>query len=169
MKSTLYILFFSAILCSSFTCKKETKTEVYTINTTKGQIERDSIAAYAKNFLGTPYVYAGSDPEKGFDCSGFVSYVFHHFDVNLPRSSGEYKNIGKKLNPEDFKVGDILVFYGYKDKTIIGHLGIICEANGMQSKFIHASSGKANSVTITSLDTEHYTNRFYKCIDVLSK
>ncbi|MBF4493498.1 C40 family peptidase [Flavobacterium sp. JLP] len=169
MKSTLYILFFSAILCSSFTCKKETKTEVYAINKTKGQIERDSIAAYAKNFLGTPYVYAGSDPEKGFDCSGFVSYVFHHFDVNLPRSSGEYKNIGKKLNPEDFKVGDILVFYGYKDKTIIGHLGIICEANGMQSKFIHASSGKVNSVTITSLDTEHYTNRFYKCIDVLSK
>jgi cell wall-associated NlpC family hydrolase len=169
MKSALYILFFALILCSSFTCKKENKTEVYSFQKTKAEIERDSIAEYAKQFLGTPYVYAGSDPQKGFDCSGFVSYVFHHFDVNLPRSSGEYKNIGKKLNPEDFKVGDILVFYGYKDKTIIGHLGIICEANGMQSKFIHASSGKVNSVTITSLDTEHYTNRFYKCIDVLSK
>jgi cell wall-associated NlpC family hydrolase len=171
MKTALYIITTAAFLFSSFTCEKENKTIVHPTQNTEKQskIDRDAIVDYAKNYLGTPYLYAGSDPKKGFDCSGFVSYVFQHFDVNLPRSSGEYKNIGTKLNPEDFKVGDILVFYGYKDKTIIGHLGIICEANGMQSKFIHASSGKVNSVTITSLDTEHYTNRFYKCIDVLSK
>jgi cell wall-associated NlpC family hydrolase len=169
MKSTLYIVFLTVLLCSSFTCKKETEKEPYQIQKKQTQIDRDSIVSYAKKYLGIPYLYAGNDPNKGFDCSGFVSYVFHHFDVNLPRSSSGYKNIGVKLNPEDFKVGDILVFYGYKDKTIIGHLGIICEANGMQSKFIHASSGKVNNVTITSLDTEHYTNRFYKCIDVLSK
>ncbi|GAA6770905.1 C40 family peptidase [Flavobacterium sp. CGRL2] len=114
-------------------------------------------------------MYAGSNPKKGFDCSGFVSYVYSNFGLTLPRSSSGYKNLGKALKPEDFKVGDILVFYGYKDKTIVGHLGIICEANGMHSKFIHASSGKAQQVTITALDTEHYTKRFYKCIDVLSK
>jgi cell wall-associated NlpC family hydrolase len=169
MKLRLSILFISAVFCSSFTCEKEHKTVTLQTEKSKTETDRDALVAYAKNYLGTPYLYAGNDPNKGFDCSGFVSYVFHHFDVSLPRSSGEYKNIGKKLNPEDFKVGDILVFYGYKDKTIIGHLGIICEANGMHSKFIHASSGKVNSVTITALDTEHYTNRFYKCIDVLSK
>jgi len=169
MKNSLFILFISAILCSSFTCKKEHASEIKVIENTKEKIERDSIITYAQQYMGTPYLYAGSDPNKGFDCSGFVSYVYQHFNVSLPRSSSGYKNIGKKLAPEDFKIGDILVFYGYKDKTVIGHLGIICEANGMQSKFIHASSGKVNSVTITSLDTEHYTNRFYKCIDVLSK
>ena len=169
MKNSLFILFISAILCSSFTCKKEHASEIKVIENTKEKIDRDSIITYAQQYMGTPYLYAGSDPNKGFDCSGFVSYVFQHFNVSLPRSSSGYKNIGKKLAPEDFKIGDILVFYGYKDKTVIGHLGIICEANGMQSKFIHASSGKVNSVTITSLDTEHYTNRFYKCIDVLSK
>ncbi len=169
MKSSLYILLISAILCFSFTCKKESTTEIKPIHKAEAETERDSIIRYAKQYLGTPYLYAGNDPKKGFDCSGFVSYVFHHFDVNLPRSSSGYKNLGTALKPENFKVGDILVFYGYKDKTIIGHLGIICEANGMQSKFIHASSGKVNSVTITSLDTEHYTNRYYKCIDVLSK
>ncbi|MDR7210633.1 hypothetical protein [Flavobacterium piscis] len=73
------------------------------------------------------------------------------------------------LASDDFKIGDILVFYGYKDKTVIGHLGIICEANGMESKFIHASSGKAGSVTISELDSEHYSKRFYKCITVLPK
>ncbi|MTH15784.1 C40 family peptidase [Flavobacterium sp. LC2016-01] len=167
MKFYQFILLLSIVLFSSFITKEKETTVQFA--KTQNQIDRDSIIAYAKKYLGTPYLYASSNPEKGFDCSGFISYVFHHFDVDLPRSSGSYKNLGKALNPEDFKVGDILVFYGYKDKTMIGHLGIICEANGMQSKFIHASSGKVNSVTITSLATEHYTNRFYKCIDVLSK
>ena len=153
--------------CTSFT--KEEKSTVVNTGKTNTSIERDSIVAYAKKYLGTPYLYAGNDPKKGFDCSGFVSYVFKNFNVTLPRSSNSYKNLGTALDPEDFKVGDILVFYGYKDHTIVGHLGIICEANGMHSKFIHASSGKVNSVTITDLDTEHYTKRFYKCIDVLSK
>jgi cell wall-associated NlpC family hydrolase len=170
MKSIFYIAIFSTvILCSCFTSKEEPKTAPVVMQKTQPEMDRDSIINYAKKYLGTPYLYAGNDPKKGFDCSGFIHYVFDHFDVDLPRSSGSYKNLGKAKKPNDFKVGDILVFYGYKDKTTIGHLGIICEANGMQSKFIHASSGKVNSVTITSLATEHYTNRFYKCIDVLSK
>ncbi|MFB9076878.1 C40 family peptidase [Flavobacterium procerum] len=166
MKSITYILFACLILFSSF-AKKENQKVI--IKTTQSQIDRDSIIAFAKKHLGIRYAYASSNPQKGFDCSGFVSYVFSNFGKTLPRSSSGYKNIGKTLKPEDFKVGDILVFYGYKDKSVIGHVGIICEANGMQSKFIHASSGKAQQVTITALDTEHYTKRFYKCVDVLSE
>ncbi|KAF2509279.1 C40 family peptidase [Flavobacterium zhairuonense] len=168
MKSQIIFFICSILLFSSFIKKEKTQQITKNINF-QTEINRDSIVAYAKQYLGTPYVYASSDPKKGFDCSGFVSYVFKNYGITLPRSSGSYKNIGTTLNPEEFKVGDILVFYGYKDKTHIGHLGIICEANGMQSKFIHASSGKAQCVTITSLDTEHYTKRFYKCVDVLSK
>ncbi|MDQ8012195.1 MAG: C40 family peptidase [Flavobacterium nitrogenifigens] len=163
--SLISLLFF--ITLSSFNLKKE-KKQIQN-NPTQTEINRDSIITYAKQYLGTPYVYASSNPKKGFDCSGFVSYVFKNYGISLPRSSAEYKNLGKTLKPEDFKVGDIIVFYGYKNKTAIGHLGIICEANGMQSKFIHASSGKAQQVTVTSLDTEHYTKRFYKCVDVLSE
>ncbi|RED23819.1 NlpC/P60 family protein [Flavobacterium cutihirudinis] len=169
MKSSSYIFLLFVLIFSSFIVKEKEKTTNVHFEKTNNQADRDSIVAFAKKYLGTPYVYASNDPKKGFDCSGFVSYVFKNYGVTLPRSSGEYKKIGIKLNPEQFKIGDILVFYGYKNKNIIGHLGIICEANGMQSKFIHASSGKAQCVTITSLDTEHYANRFYKCIDVLSK
>ena len=165
MKNYISILLIS-ILVSSFTIKKKDKIQIQKEQST---IDRDSIIVFAKKYLGTPYLYASSDPQKGFDCSGFVSYVFSNFGMTLPRSSSGYKNLGTPLKPEDFKVGDVLVFYGYKDKTVIGHLGIICEANGMQSKFIHASSGKAQQVTITELNTEHYTKRFYKCIDVISK
>ena len=166
MRSHFFIFLSAFILFSSFNFKKKEKEN---LPQTPTEINRDSIIVYAKKYLGTPYVYASSNPQKGFDCSGFVSYVFKNFGMTLPRSSSGYKNIGKTLKPEEFKVGDILVFYGYKDKTIIGHLGIICEANGMHSKFIHASSGKAQQVTITALDTEHYTKRFYKCVDVLSE
>ncbi|MNK39791.1 Gamma-DL-glutamyl hydrolase precursor [compost metagenome] len=167
MKALTLISLLFFITLSSFNLKKE-KKQIQN-NPTQTEINRDSIIAYAKQYLGTPYVYASSNPQKGFDCSGFVTYVFKNYGISLPRSSGEYKNLGKTLKPEDFKVGDIIVFYGYKNKTAIGHLGIICEANGMQSKFIHASSGKAQQVTITALDTEHYTKRFYKCVDVLAK
>ncbi|WP_291145394.1 C40 family peptidase [Flavobacterium sp. UBA7680] len=166
MKSYFIIFILSVVLFSSFTSKEKNKS---VIRKEQSAIDRDSIIVFAKKYLGTPYLYASSNPQKGFDCSGFVSYVFGNFGMTLPRSSSGYKNLGTALKPEDFKVGDILVFYGYKDKTVIGHLGIICEADGMHSKFIHASSGKAQQVTITSLDTEHYTNRFYKCIDVISK
>lgn len=167
MKSSLYIAFAATILFSSFTLKKENKLindQTEKIQTT---IDRDSIISYAKQYLGIHYLYAGNDPKKGFDCSGFVNYVFKHFDVSVPRSSSGYKNLGVSKKPEDFKVGDVLVFYGYKNRTVVGHVGIICEANGMNSKFIHASSGKAGSVTISDLDSDHYSKRYYKCVDVL--
>lgn len=169
MKSSLYIAFAATILFSSFTLKKENKPEIHSIKNTQTAIDRDSILLYSKQYLGIPYLYAGNNPKRGFDCSGFVNYVFQHFDVTVPRSSSGYKNLGISKSPQDFKVGDVLVFYGYKNKTIVGHVGIICEANGMHSKFIHASSGKAGSVTISDLDSEHYSRRFYKCVDVLDK
>ena len=133
----------------------------------KTSVNRTELVEYAKTFLGTSYCYAGSTPSKGFDCSGFVSYVFNHFDIQLPRSSKDYKHLGVEKKPAEFQVGDILLFYGYKDRDRIGHVGIICEANGMDSKFIHSSSGKANGVTISELSSKHYSERFYKCISVI--
>ncbi|MCK9220620.1 MAG: C40 family peptidase [Bacteroidales bacterium] len=131
-------------------------------------VNRTDLVTFAKQYLGTPYHKCSNDPQKGFDCSGFVYYVFKNFNVTLPRSSMEYKSIGKTLKPNEFKVGDILVFYGYNDSSVIGHVGIICEANGMKSRFIHSSSGKDYGVTISNLDSKGYHRRFYKCINVLN-
>lgn len=130
-------------------------------------VSRADVIKFAKAYLGTTYHYAGNDPVKGFDCSGFVSYVFKNFNVDLPNSSKGYKNLGTALKPEAFKAGDVLVFYGYLDSTSIGHVGIICEAKGMKSKFIHSTSGKAYGVTISELGSGMYTRRFYKCINVI--
>ncbi|MHA3787057.1 C40 family peptidase [Flavobacterium hauense] len=153
-------------------CKKEVtvsqpvKTTVVTeTKTTAETAKREEIVAFAKKYMGTKYCYAGGSPENGFDCSGFVNFVFKHFDMELPRSSSGFTNLGKPLKPEEFRVGDVLVFYGYRDTKSVGHVGIICEANGMKSKFIHSSSGKEMAVTISELGSDMYTKRFYKCID----
>lgn len=132
-----------------------------------GNDRRNELVVFAKKYLGTTYQYASMDPGKGFDCSGFVYFVFQKFDIDVPRSSAGYKSVGTSLKPEEFRLGDVLVFYGYQDNTHIGHVGIICEANGMNSKFIHASSGNPYGVTISDLNSEMYTRRFYKCIDVM--
>ena len=128
---------------------------------------RVEIIRYAKELLGTPYRIANSNPHKGFDCSGFVNYVFKKFKISLPRSSAAFEKLGTALKPEEFKAGDILVFYGFKNRDRIGHIGIVCEADGLNSKFIHSSSGKAHCVTISELGSEMYKARFYKCINVI--
>jgi len=135
----------------------------------KPETDRSEVIEFAKTYLGTTYRYGGYEPVKGFDCSGFVYFVFKHFKIKLPRSSIEYKYYGTAQIPEEFKVGDILVFYGFLDSEQVGHIGIICETDGMKSKFIHASSGKANGVTISRLDSGQYAKRFYKCIDVIQQ
>ena len=132
------------------------------------EVKRIDVIRFAKKLLGIPYLFASSNPVNGFDCSGFVNYVFKKFKINLPRASGEIGDLSDGLKPEDFKVGDVLVFYGFKDKTHIGHVGIICEAAGMKSRFIHSSSGNAHGVTISELGSEMYTRRFCKCINVIN-
>ncbi|MDZ7614076.1 MAG: NlpC/P60 family protein [Flavobacteriaceae bacterium] len=132
------------------------------------EIDREDVLNYAKTFLGTPYCYACSDPGKGFDCSGFVNFVFKNFSIKLPRSSRDFKDLGPALNPEEFKVGDILVFYGFKDSKNIGHVGIISEADGMDSIFDHMPLQEKNRGDHQVISArEAYSKRFYKCIDVI--
>jgi cell wall-associated NlpC family hydrolase len=135
----------------------------------ENEINREELVAFSKTFLGTPYVYAKQDPKTGFDCSGFINYVFKNYDIAVPRSSSGFKDFGKKIEIQNVKLGDVLVFTGYNDTTVIGHLGIVCEANGLNSKFIHASSGKVMQVTISDLNSSHYTKRFLHAVDVIKQ
>jgi len=160
----LFILF--AVLPEKADSKKTATTEHSNAGFAETEI-RENLISFAKNYLGTPYRYASIDPDKGFDCSGFVHFVFKNFNIAVPHSSKGFKNIGADVKPEDFKVGDVLVFYGYRNTTSVGHVGIICEANGMNSKFIHSSSGKVKGVIISELDSEMYSRRYYKCVDVI--
>jgi len=131
------------------------------------QALRESLVNFAKGFLGVPFRYASAAPEKGFDCSGFANFIFKNFNIDVPHSSKAFINFGRMVKPEEFKVGDILVFYSFKNLSQIGHVGIICEAAGMNSKFIHSSSGKIKGVVISELNPASYAKRFYQCVDIM--
>ena len=126
---------------------------------------QDSIVEYGIELLGTPYITAGSGKE-GFDCSGFVNFVFQNFNIKVPRSSADFENFGTEIPIEDVQKGDLLLFLSPTRNTI-GHIGIITNENGRESDFIHASSGRAMKVIITNLSNKGYTRRFVKAIRVL--
>jgi cell wall-associated NlpC family hydrolase len=107
---------------STPTTKRTTTTTEKATTTTdqppSGGTTGDDVVAYALNFLGTPYVWAGSTP-SGFDCSGFVLYVYRHFGISLPHSSSIQAGYGIAVSRADLQPGDLVFFF-----SPIHHVGI---------------------------------------------
>ena len=70
------------------------------------------VVDYAKRFRGIRYVYGGSSPRSGFDCSGFVRYVYAHFGVSLPHSSYAQFGDGRRVARRSLRPGDLIFFDG---------------------------------------------------------
>ena len=117
------------------------------------------LLAYAKTFLGTPYVYGANGPNS-FDCTGYTKYVFAKYGVSLPRTAYDqgYTNYGTKLNNiSDLKPGDLVFFDTISDGDLSDHAGIYL-GNG---QFIHCSSSvSVMSVVISDLNSGFYNRKF---------
>lgn len=151
---------------TSPTVISEVPVEVNNIKKIGQKIEPDSLVAFAKTLTGIPYLYASIDPAKGLDCSGFITYVFNHFNITVPRSSVDFTNYGRTIDIGEAQPGDLILFTG-TDNTIqvVGHMGIIESKKEGLVYFIHASSGKAMGVVISPLE-KYYQSRFVKVIRV---
>ena len=116
---------------------------------------RKSLIALAMNLRDIRYVRGGHDPSTGFDCSGFVRYVFAHaIGLQLPTNSASQFLAGLKVNRADMKPGD-LVFFRTHGKRNISHVGIYIS----DGRFIHSpTSGK--SVEISSLNEAYWAKHF---------
>lgn len=90
---------------------KTSSTTTQTNTSTSGR--GAEVVAYAKQFIGTKYTYGGSSPSTGFDCSGFTSYVFKHFGVNLPRTSGGQASVGTAVSRSNLAAGDLVIYSGH--------------------------------------------------------
>lgn len=130
------------------------------INT--GEVDPAEVVSFAKTLQGVPYKYGSTDPQQGFDCSGFITYVFSHFNIKVPRSSIEFTDVGRTIPADSAKPGDLILFTG-TDSTekFVGHMGIIVSNDNGKPSFIHSTSGKAYSVTITPL-SDYYMSRYVR-------
>lgn len=115
---------------------------------TEYNIIRNSIINKARNYIGVSYRY-GQSSEKGFDCSGFVKYIFHDFGLDLPHSSYYQYKISRHIKSAEARYGD-LVFFITRGKSV-SHVGIYLGNN----QFIH-SPGRGRTVSIDSLTGAYY-------------
>lgn len=118
---------------------------------TTGQAAR-KILNFAASFLGTGYVYGGSEP-RGFDCSGFVRYVFRTAGFDLPHNAADQADFGVPVEKAALQPGD-LVFFSYYGSKGINHVGIYAG----NDQFIHASSH--GGVKYSSLNKQYYRENY---------
>lgn len=120
-------------------------------NTSKGA----EVIAYAKQFIGTPYVWGGTNLTSGVDCSGFVYAVMKNYGISLNRSSYAMATNGVEVAKSELQAGD-LVFFNAGGDSRISHVGIYMG----DGNYIHSTDGAAYGVTITSLSSD-YSARTY--------
>jgi len=132
-----------------------------------GDITPQQLVNFSCTLEGTPYLFGSIDPKKGFDCSGFVTYVFNHFNIMVPRTSVDFTPVEHEIDLKDAKLGDLILFTG-TDTTIrvVGHMGIISSLPQEPLRFIHSTSGKAYGVTETDYHNPYYESRYIKTIRI---
>lgn len=121
----------------------------------RGMFDRKNgqqIANFAQQYLGVPYAWGGASP-AGFDCSGFVYYVYTNYGISLPRVADEQYDAGHRVPLSTIQPGDLVFYSTYAPGP--SHVGIYA-GNG---QFIHASSG-AGEVTLTAMSKPYYQARF---------
>ncbi len=117
----------------------------------------DRLVSRAMNYLGTPYRYGGTSPSTGFDCSGFVYYLYGAvFGQRIPRMPHDMARQGTPVAKSDLKPGD-LVLFGHRGTFT--HIGIY-SGNG---QFVHATH-RGSPVMVTSLEADYYNTRYITAI-----
>ncbi|MFD1470142.1 C40 family peptidase [Hymenobacter caeli] len=131
----------------------------------------DSVVAFALRQLGAPYAFAGTSPATGFDCSGFVQYVYGHFGVAVPHSTALLIGAGRPVPRAEARPGDLVVFAGTAPgSATAGHAGIVVSAAGaVPVRFVHASSARrASGVKTSAIEGSGYETRFLQVRRVLN-
>lgn len=119
----------------------------------------DDMLSYARKFMGVRYVSGGRSP-KGFDCSGFTSYVYSQFGYSLSPSSKTQYTQGKKVSRSEIQPGDLLFFTGRASRSgVVGHVAIAVDADPVSGEisFIHAAR---TGIKIDKITAPYYAARF---------
>lgn len=119
-----------------------------------------AVAELAASLEGAPYAWGGGSP-SGFDCSGFVTYVYRAAGIDLPRSIPDQTRFGERVEQEDLAEGD-LVFFVDTYEPGISHVGIYLGGG----RFIHAVD-EARGVVVSRLDSAYWSQHYYAGVRVM--
>jgi len=159
----LVIFSLTNLICkASFVFDFSTKNALMNANEEPSEISylklTNDIQRYAKKFIGIRYKSCGKTA-KGFDCSGYVGYVFKKFGMKLGACYTEMYKLGYDIEIKEALTGDLIFFRrGKSTKSGISHIGIVVGSNSKGLKFIHSSTSKG--VTISYLIDPYYSDHF---------
>ena len=106
----------------------------------EADIDLEELIDFALSLEGSPYKASGNTPD-GFDCSGYIGYVYREVGIKLPRSSAALAMYGKRMDYQDIAPGDLLFFTGSNmGSGQIGHVGLVLEGKEGEVRMIHAST-----------------------------
>ena len=109
------------------------------------------VLTYANTFTGVPYKFGGTTP-AGFDCSGYIRYVFQKIGFDMPRQADEQYTVGKKVEKNNLQPGDLVFFETYEPG--ISHSGIYIG----DGQFISATS--SSGVAVANIDDSYWGPRY---------
>ncbi len=136
------------LVAGCISARAEQRTNQGTAQSVTGQ--RADVLPIAQRYLGTPYRYGGSDP-RGFDCSGFVLFVFRQLGIQLPHTAaGQFSRLPPVAQPQP---GDLVFFHTYGNG--VSHVGIYAGNN----RFIH-SPRAGKTVEYTDMRIEYWRTRY---------
>ena len=118
-----------------------------------GSTDGYALSGTAMSLRGAPYRDGGVDPATGFDCSGFVKYVYGQYGVSLPRQVHDQFNVGKKIDRDKLQPGDLVFFSTVAPGA--SHVGIVIGGD----QFVHAPSERG-VVRVESLTQQYWASRF---------
>lgn len=125
---------------------------------------RTNVIGWAQNYVGTKYRYASTNPHKGFDCSGFTSYIMREYDIRISPGSSTQATQGRKVSLENAQPGD-LVFFGRKKR--ISHVALIVSNNNGNLTVVHSTNTRGVIVENVN-ESDYWRKRILFARDVIS-
>ena len=115
----------------------------------------EQVAELAKQYVGYSYTYGGTNPNSGFDCSGFAQYIYSSCGYSIGRTGSQQLGYGSAVSRDELSVGDLLFFNNTSDGSV-GHVGIYIGNNMM----VHAANSR-RGVTTDTIGSGYYNNYYY--------
>lgn len=161
MKKYIVALFLSVgVFSASFAQSSAVANNTLRVTTDQYFSSVEGMIELGKKYLGVRYTYGGTSP-SGFDCSGFVSFLFNSYGFKISKASRDLAHFGTKVDGDCLQPGDLAFFKGRSSKsTDVGHVALVIQAIDGRWDIIHATVHKGIWIDKDVMNIDYYKQRF---------